>query len=226
MSLAERVRERRDVLGITQTELADKIGIKQQSVASIENGETKNPRKIFEIAQALKCSVHWLKTGQQEPNASHLEGVTLWDEESEEEEDDVFLPFFKEAQLAAGDGRVVELDCDGKKLKFSLRSLKKLGVKPEEAACMSVWGNSMEPVLPDGATVAINTGSTEIKDGKMYALDHDGMARVKIMYRLPGGGIRLRSFNTDEYPDEIYIGEDTNKIRVVGAVFWYAVTIG
>jgi phage repressor protein C with HTH and peptisase S24 domain len=206
MSLAERVRERRDVLGITQTELADKIGIKQQSVASIENGETKNPRKIFEIAQALKCSVHWLKTGQQESNATHLEGVSLWEEESEDEEDDVFLPFFKETQLAAGDGRVVELDCEGKKLKFSLRSLKKLGVKPDEAACMSVWGNSMEPVLPDGATVAINTGNTEIKDGKMYAIDHEGMARVKIMYRLPGGGIRLRSFNTDEYPDEIYLG--------------------
>lgn len=225
MSLAERVRERREAIGITQTELADKVGIKQQSIASIENGETKNPRKIFELAQALKCSVHWLKTGQQEANATHLEGISLWEEESEDEEDDVYLPFFKEAQLAAGDGRVVELDCEGKKLKFSLRSLKKLGVKPEEAACMSVWGNSMEPVLPDGATVAINTGNTEIKDGKIYALDHEGMARVKIMYRLPGGGIRLRSFNTDEFPDEIYIGEDSNKIRVVGAVFWYGVTI-
>lgn len=225
MSLANRVKERRDVLGITQTELADKVGIKQQSIASIENGETKNPRKIFELAQALKCSAHWLKTGQQESNATQLEGISLWEEDSEDEDDDVYLPFFKEAQLAAGDGRVVELDCDGKKLKFSLRSLKKLGVKPEEAACMSVWGNSMEPVLPDGATVAINTGSTEIKDGKIYALDHEGMARVKMMYRLPGGGIRLRSFNTDEYPDEIYLGEDSNKIRVVGAVFWYGVTI-
>ena len=225
MSLADRVKERRDVLGITQTELADKVGIKQQSIASIENGETKNPRKIFELAQALKCSAHWLKTGQQESNATQLEGISLWEEDGEDEDDDVYLPFFKEAQLAAGDGRVVELDCDGKKLKFSLRSLKKLGVKPEEAACMSVWGNSMEPVLPDGATVAINTGSTEIKDGKIYALDHEGMARVKMMYRLPGGGIRLRSFNTDEYPDEIYLGEDSNKIRVVGAVFWYGVTI-
>ena len=83
----------------------------------------------------------------------------------------------------------------------------------------------MEPVLPDGATVAINTGNTEIKDGKIYALDHEGMARVKIVYRLPGGGIRLRSFNTDEFPDEFYHGEESNKIRVVGAVFWYGVTI-
>lgn len=221
MSLAERVKERREALGITQTELAEKVGIKQQSIASIENGETKNPRKIFELATALKCSMQWLKTGEHESNATSLEGISLWDDD----DDDVYLPFFKEAQLAAGNGRVVELDCDGRKLKFSLRSLRKLGVNPEDAACMSVWGNSMEPVLPDGATVAINTGNTDIKDGKIYALDHEGMARVKIVYRLPGGGIRLRSFNTDEFPDEFYHGEESNKIRVVGAVFWYGVTI-
>jgi phage repressor protein C with HTH and peptisase S24 domain len=224
MSLAERIKERREALGITQTELAELIGIKQQSVGSIENGETKNPRKIFEIAQALKCSVQWLKTGEQESNATQLDGVSLWEDEGEDEEDDVYLPFFKEAQLAAGEGRVVELDCEGKKLKFSLRSLKNLGVKPEEAACMSVWGNSMEPVLPDGATVAIDTGSTDIRDGEIYAIDHEGMARVKLVYRLPGGGIRLRSFNSDEYPDEFYYGDETNKIRIVGFVFWYGVT--
>ncbi|EJT6830102.1 helix-turn-helix transcriptional regulator, partial [Escherichia coli] len=190
MSLAERVKERREALGITQTELAEKVGIKQQSIASIENGETKNPRKIFELATALKCSMQWLKTGEHESNATSLEGISLWDDDDVDDDDDVYLPFFKEAQLAAGNGRVVELDCDGRKLKFSLRSLRKLGVNPEDAACMSVWGNSMEPVLPDGATVAINTGNTEIKDGKIYALDHEGMARVKIVYRLPGGGIR------------------------------------
>lgn len=225
MSLAERVKERREALGITQTELAEKVGIKQQSIASIENGETKNPRKIFELATALKCSMQWLKTGEHESNATGLEGISLWDDDDVDDDDDVYLPFFKEAQLAAGNGRVVELDCDGRKLKFSLRSLRKLGVNPEDAACMSVWGNSMEPVLPDGATVAINTGNTDIKDGKIYALDHEGMARVKIVYRLPGGGIRLRSFNTDEFPDEFYHGEESNKIRVVGAVFWYGVTI-
>ena len=120
MSLAERVKERREALGITQTELAEKVGIKQQSIASIENGETKNPRKIFELATALKCSMQWLKTGEHESNATSLEGISLWDDDDVDDDDDVYLPFFKEAQLAAGNGRVVELDCDGRKLKFSL----------------------------------------------------------------------------------------------------------
>lgn len=225
MSLAERVRTRREALGLTQTELADKVGIKQQSIADIEKGQTKNPRKLFELATALQCSAQWLKTGVQESNADAMEGISMWDdEEPNESDDDVYLPFFKEAQLAAGDGRVVELDCEGRKLKFSRHSLRKLGVKPEDAACMTVWGNSMDPVLPDGATVAIDTSVEDIKDGEIYAIDHEGMARVKMLYRQPGGGIRLRSFNTDEYPDEYYQGEDANKIRLVGFVFWYAVT--
>ena len=28
----------------------------------------------------------------------------------------------------------------------------------------------------------------------MYAFDHDGQLRVKLLYRLPGGGLRIRSF--------------------------------
>lgn len=224
MSLADRVRQRREELGLTQTQLAELVGMRQQSVAELESGSTKNPRKLLELADALHTSPVWLKTGKVDSNATNLEGVSVWDDEDAEEEDDVYLPFFKEAQLAAGDGRVVELDSEGRRLKFSLRSLKKLGVKPENAACMTVWGNSMEPVLPDGATVAIDKSVTDIKDGEIYAIDHDGMARVKMLYRIPGGGVRLRSFNSDEHPDEHYTGESANHIRIVGYVFWYAVT--
>lgn len=42
MSLASRIRQRRQELNLTQTELAEKAGISQQSIESIENGRTKN----------------------------------------------------------------------------------------------------------------------------------------------------------------------------------------
>ena len=80
----------------------------------------------------------------------------------------------------------------------------------------------MEPVLPDGSTVGIDQGSTAVVDGKMYALDHGGELRVKVLYRLPGGGIRVRSYNSDEHPDEEYTHHEmlTQEIRVLGRVFW------
>ena len=58
----------------------------------------------------------------------------------------------------------------------------------------------------DGSTIGVDTATTHITDGEIYALEHDGMLRVKFVYRLPGGGIRLRSFNREEYPDEVLAG--------------------
>ncbi|MEX7116306.1 helix-turn-helix transcriptional regulator, partial [Pseudomonas aeruginosa] len=64
-----------------------------------------------------------------------------------------------------------------------------------------------------------------IIDGEIYALKHDDMLRVKFVYRLPGGGIRLRSFNRDEYPDEEYTKDQMreNNLSIMGWVFWWSV---
>ena len=96
------------------------------------------------------------------------------------------------------------LQTGGRKLRFGKYTLRKKNIDPASAACVTVSGNSMEPVLPDGSTVGVDTSARTIKDGDMYAFDHDGQLRVKLLYRLPGGGLRIRSFNSDEHPDERY----------------------
>lgn len=63
MSLAERVKQKRIELGLTQEQAADKAGIRQQSWASIEDGKTKKPRNIVGISRALQCDPTWLMTG-------------------------------------------------------------------------------------------------------------------------------------------------------------------
>ena len=80
----------------------------------------------------------------------------------------------------------------------------------------------MEPVLPDGSTVGVDQGTTTVSDGKMYAIDHGGQLRVKTLYRLPGGGVRMRSFNREEHPDEEYsLGDmQEHEIVILGRVFW------
>lgn len=83
----------------------------------------------------------------------------------------------------------------------------------------------MEPVLPDGSTVGVDKGKTSVKDGDMYVLRHGDHLRVKLLYRLPRGGIRLRSFNHDEHPDEEYpqAAMIEEEIEIIGRVFWYSV---
>nr|WP_154927752.1 helix-turn-helix transcriptional regulator [Pantoea agglomerans] len=62
-TISQRLKQKRAELKMTQTELALKAGVKQQSIQQIEAGITKRPRKIFEIALALQCDPVWLQYG-------------------------------------------------------------------------------------------------------------------------------------------------------------------
>lgn len=44
----------------------------------------------------------------------------------------------------------------------------------------------MEPLIPDGTTIAVDRGNKTIRDGKMYAIEQDGLFRVKVLYAMPG----------------------------------------
>lgn len=155
-----------------------------------------------------------------------LDPIEVWDDETPLGPDEVEIPFFQEVEVSAGTGSAVMLETNGRKLRFGKRTLRKKNVDPNAAGCVPVKGNSMEPVLPDGSTVGVNTDAKTIIDGKMYALDHDGLLRVKLLYRQPGGGIRLRSYNASEYPDEHYDAQYASEhIRIIGQVFWYSVLL-
>ncbi|WP_432777602.1 helix-turn-helix transcriptional regulator [Pseudomonas fortuita] len=155
-----------------------------------------------------------------------LQPIEVWDDETPLGDDEVEIPFFKEVELSAGKGSQVMLEVHGRKLRFGKRTLSRKNIDPMAAGCVPVTGNSMEPVLPDGSTVGVDTAATAVQDGKMYAIDHDGQLRVKLLYRIPGGGLRLRSYNEAEHPDERYEREYVeNHIRVIGKVFWYSVLL-
>lgn len=62
-TLSERLKKKRVSLNMTQTELAKKSGVRQQSIQLIEAGVTKRPRFLFEIAMALNCDPAWLQYG-------------------------------------------------------------------------------------------------------------------------------------------------------------------
>lgn len=161
-----------------------------------------------------------------EHRALHVDPIDVWDDNTPLDPDEVELPFFKEVELSAGNGSAVMLETNGRKLRFGKRTLQRKNIDPAGAGCVPVTGNSMEPVLPDGSTVGVDTACVSVQDGKMYALDHDGLLRVKLLYRLPGGGLRLRSYNEAEHPDERYDGEYvTEHIRIIGKVFWYSVLL-
>lgn len=64
MSLASRVKQKRTELNLSQTQLAHKVGMRQQSLQAIESGLTKRPRLLVELATVLGCEPQWLLYGK------------------------------------------------------------------------------------------------------------------------------------------------------------------
>ena len=225
----ELAKERMRTQRVTQEELAASLGVTQGAVAHWLSGRREPTLEtISNILEYLGLSPMSLfsdkstPSKQVESNAEYLGPIDAWDDDTPLDDDEVYVPFLKEVELSAGGGRTIVEQSHKQKLRFGKVTLRRQGVQPDHAVCVTVRGNSMEPVLPDGSTVGVDQGAGGVVDGKMYAIDHGGQLRVKTLFRLPGGGIRMRSFNRDDHPDEEYTTEqmDTKEILVVGRVFW------
>lgn len=156
-------------------------------------------------------------------NIKELGSFDLWDRNTPLNSDEVAVPFYQDVRLAAGNGFADDIaDYNNFKLRFSKATLRKQGVQFENAVCVIADGNSMEPVIPDGTTVGIDLGNKTIRDGKIYAINHGGLLRIKLLYNMPNEQVKIRSYNSEEHPDEIAELQD---ISVLGKVFWYSVLL-
>lgn len=244
-SIAQIITEARQRQGLNQSELARQLGVTPQSVQAWESGRSvPRPGKFQDIARALgirsqallrasgmmnvKSVGEFLNLfGDDEPTASGsmLSEMRVWDETTPLDDDEVYVPLLREVELSAGSGRFAIEEEPTSKLRFSKPDLRANGVQFSNAKCVTVSGSSMLPVLRDGATVGVNVGKnqlTDVVDGEMYAISHNGQLRIKQVFRLPSG-LRLRSFNRDDYPDEDYSFQQLQdqQISILGHVFWW-----
>jgi phage repressor protein C with HTH and peptisase S24 domain len=235
-TLAERLKLARKERGLSQKALGELIGVSQAAIQKIEVAKAKDTTKLVELALALNVRPEWLSTGSGDmyssevkhrhdstiPPESEWEGVDAWDSNTPMPKDEVEVPFLRDIELAAGDGSFNEEDYNGFKLRFSKATLRRVGASTDGKGvlCFPARGNSMEPNIPDGTTVAVNTDDKKIVDGKIYAINENGWKRIKLLYRVSPEKVSVRSFNSEEHrPEEKNIKE----IEIIGRVFWWSV---
>ena len=137
--------------------------------------------------------------------------------------DGVDVPFYTDISLSAGKGLLSDIqDINNMKMRFPLAMLSKKGINPKHVVCIIADGDSMEPAIPDGAIVGVNTEDTQIRDGKLYAINHDGLLRIKVLKKRPGNKILIQSYNSNAYPDEEV---EAGAIFVLGKIFWWSVLL-
>lgn len=227
MEFSERLKKARERRGLNQTQLGEMLGVSAQSVQQWESGGTMpRHKRIDALAKQLGVRAQWLIFGQ----GSMLEGLQedavlhqteLYEEEGQLPPDEIEVPYFREVEMAAGSGKTQVIENHGRTMRFSLARLARANVQPGNAGCATVTGSSMEPMIMDGSPIGIDKGCRHIIDGKIYALDHDGMLRVKKLYRLPLNRMRVVSENDIEFPEEVYSMDDPEAPKIIGRVFWW-----
>ncbi|AMQ84960.1 S24 family peptidase [Pseudomonas sp. 22105] len=190
--------------------------------------------RMEEVARLLSVNSQWLKTGEGPKEAPHLHaaGTTL-DAQAIQgvytviESSDIELPLYKETPTAPGSGKTHVIKDPEQTIRLPRSHLEALEIRPTDAICTHMIGNSMAEKIEDGSTLAIDRGLTQVVDGEIYAIEHDGMLRIKYLHRMPGNALRLRSHNSAEYPDEIFRASqiEEQRIHVLGWVFWWS-TLG
>ena len=63
-TIGTRARQRRRDLGLSQSEVARRIGVKPQSIQQLEAGKIAKPRYILDLASVLQVSPDWLSHGR------------------------------------------------------------------------------------------------------------------------------------------------------------------
>ncbi|MFP0195357.1 MULTISPECIES: S24 family peptidase [Pseudomonas] len=223
-----------EAANITTTGFAKFWGTEAQNV---HNWYTRGvpAYRLEEVARLLSVNSQWLKTGEGPKEAPHLQTDSgdILDAHAIRgvytvlETTDIELPLYKETPTAPGSGKTHVIKDPEQTIRLPRSHLEALEIRPTDAICTQMIGNSMAEKIEDGSTLAIDRGLTQVVDGEIYAIEHDGMLRIKYLHRMPGNALRLRSHNSAEYPDEIFRAAqiEEQRIHVLGWVFWWS-TLG
>ncbi|EJM92444.1 XRE family transcriptional regulator [Pseudomonas sp. GM67] len=231
-TLANRIKMARQGARLTQKKLAELVGVEQPVISQLETGKNLQSAHIAKIAHACSVSAIWLSDGigemkgrltHIEANAELLGDMDTWEDGESLDDDEYEIPYFAEVEFAGGQGMSEVVEIADRKLRFSGATLKAAGVEAKSAACARIKGRSMERLILDGAAIGFDLDDTSIIDGEIYAFNQLGMLRVKYLHRLPGGSVRIRSENSEDFPDEVMTAEQfADDVRMLGRVFWWS----
>lgn len=221
MNIKDRMRARLDELGMTQSDLANRVGVSRAAITLWLQGEHGlKADNLLKVATALDCSPTWLQTGKEtgSPSAGNAPAAS----------DYVLIPRYC-VTGSCGDGYLNDhVEVNGG-LAFRRDWIKQLGCRADELYVIYAEGDSMEPYIFAGDIVLLNTGALEPKDRQVYALRRaDGTISIKRLVQQVVGGWVIRSDNPDKsrHPDESVAESVLHEIPILGRVIWRGGGVG
>lgn len=199
MSLGEKVKSRREEIGLSQEDLALKMGYKSRSsINKIEKGRPVSQKIICRLADALDVSIAYLMGWEEErKEASHARGVKI--------------PVLGE--IAAG----IPLDAIEEVIDYE--EIPEALAKTGEFFGLKIKGDSMAPRILDGDVVIIRQ-QADIESGEIAAVLVNGDTATCKKVLKQENGILLTAYNASVYPPHFYSYEEVKilPVQIIGKV--------
>ena len=192
--LSARIRQRREALGISQEELAARLGYRSKSsITKIEKGINDIPQnKLLDFAAALETTAGWLlgRAGEAPAGFEPLPQM-------------VAVPLV--GNIACGTPITAEQNIE-----------RYIGVPAAWHAdfALTCHGDSMAPTIRDGDIVCIRR-QPEVETGQIAAVRIGEEATLKHFYR-QGDVVQLIADNAAICPPMVYAGQQLAEIQVEG----------
>lgn len=220
MNLAERLTAIMSAQGCTQSDLARRVGVSQQTIGKLMRGDARNSVHLHKIARELQTTVDYL-TG--EINDPADDAVPL--PSAEQLAEQLGLALIPELELgySMGGGSVF-----GNYHQKGVVPFQREWLRPKMRGTFADLfvargeGDSMEPTMKDGDIVVIDTSQKEItQQDRVWALSYGDLAMIKRIRKLPRsgeerGGFDILSDNHAVAPFKAFDAET----HIVGRVIW------
>ena len=202
MNTADIIKKRREELGLSQEELADKLGYKSRSsINKIELGLSDIPfSKIPLFAKALEIEpeilMGWEKNKKQEDSNIDMNNIINGNEF-------VMIPLYSSISAGYGSEEAEFIEM------IAIPGLK----NPQECFGVIVKGDSMEDKIESGSIIIVRRDSM-IENGQVGAFSYNEKSYVK-QKKIYGNTIVLHSYN-DKYKDLVV--EEAEEFKEYGKV--------
>ncbi|HEN6000155.1 TPA: helix-turn-helix transcriptional regulator [Streptococcus agalactiae] len=220
MYQADKLKARREELGLKQIDVAERLGISKQSYFAWEKGKSKPTKKNLEkLEQLLKVEPGYFTEDEiatlykklTPPNQSkaitYVKNLVTKQEKVVSILDEPRFEYHVFEKMSAGVGASIYDNRDYDTVYFT----------EELAHDFASWvsGDSMEPKYQDGSVALIRETGFDY-DGAVYAVVWNSQTYIKKVYK-EKDGLRLVSINTD-YADKFALYDENPRIvgKIVG----------
>lgn len=247
MNLGTRIKKAIELAGTNPPDLGRASGVPAASIHALIRRDSRRSEFTEQLVAALpadKVNLDWVRTGHGKPQPSvplqlvkdsaghHGNGNTepfdnrvgdspirSWEHPNGLPPGDwVFIPRLQVKTVGEGAEMKVETVLAKAEVQAFLADwIRDDQLKPSGLAYSIADDASMATVIYQGDKYVVDTNQKDVLDGKTFAIYYGDGQRVRKLFRLPGGGLRIETNNKD-YPSLDLTAEQAKAVSVLGRV--------